>query len=291
MVIDAREQSLPIAYVNSTYEQMSDYCAAELEGTSWRTILAADDSDPEVEKVRRAIGCGEPCEATIPYVRKNGTTWLADVGIRPLSGGRGETRYFLCEHAPAAAEAGSESDVQVDLLQRALGQARQKIVSLSSTDPVSGLLRYEHFLALLRREIGTSSRDRRLLSLLVLDIVELEIYRQTFGANAADSCVRMIGAQIAGVFRRAGDLAARCDTGTFVVAVPGQSAEQIAGLGSRVADKVRDLGLHNPRARSGRYLCVRSAVGEADDGEEADALVTRVRDQLSTPSAAAAAQG
>ena len=281
LLVDARDPELTIAYVNPAFEQQSDFSAVQLEGTSWRSILAGDDASPDIAKVRVAMGCGEPCTARLPYYRKDGTTWLADVMIRPLSSVRGDTRYFLCQHALAETRTKQDVNVQVDLLQRALGQARQKIVNLSRTDPVSGLLRYEYFVSLLKRDLGTARRDRRPLTILVFEIVELDIYRQTFGANAADSCLRMIGAQIAGAFRRAGDLCARCDEATLVVAVPGQESEQIAALASRVTEKVRNLGLHNPRAQSGRYLTVRSAMTDAaTDGDEPERLVARVRAQL-----------
>ena len=281
LLIDARDASLPIAFANAAFEHLSDYSADQLEGTSWRSILAGDDSNPELAKVRAAVGCTEPCEATVPYYRKDGTTWLAHVSISPLWSVRGDTRFFLCQHAAAAARTDQDSNVQVDLLQRALGQARQKIMSLSRTDPVSGLLRYEYFLSLLKRDAGAARREGRTLAILVFEIIELETYRQTFGANAADSCVRMIGAQIAGAFRRAGDLCARCDETTFVVAVPGQGTDQVAALAARVVEKVRDLGLHNPRAQSGRYLSVRSSMADAKGNElDTQAVIARVKSEL-----------
>jgi PleD family two-component response regulator len=91
----------------------------------------------------------------------------------------------------------------------------------------------------------------------------------------------MIGAQIAGAFRRAGDLCARLDETTFVVAVPNQDAEHAASPAARVAEKVRNLGLHNPRAQSGRYLTIRCVIVGADvEGEDAETLVARARSQL-----------
>jgi diguanylate cyclase (GGDEF)-like protein/PAS domain S-box-containing protein len=279
LLIDARDPNLPIAYANSVYEDLSDYSGAELEGQSWRSLLAGDDANPEVARVRFAIGCGEPCQATIPYQRKDGTTWFAEVAIQPLSSVGGDTRYFLCQHSAAAPPANQDSNVQVDLLQRALGQARQKIMSLSRSDPVTGLLRYEYFISLLKRDVGTARRERRSLCVAVFEIVEFDTYRRTFGANAADSCLRMIAAQITGAFRRAGDLCARCDETTFVVAVPGQRSDQIAPLASRVAEKVRNLGLHNPRGQSSRHVTVRSVLADAE-GEDAAALVARVKTQL-----------
>jgi diguanylate cyclase (GGDEF)-like protein len=200
--------------------------------------------------------------------------------VQPIFGVRGDVRYFFCQHQPREIEREGAS-VEVDLLRRALGQARQKILSLDRTDPVTGLMRYDHFLMLLKRDLAVARREERPFCLLVFGIVELDTYRQTFGGNAADSAVRMIGAQIAGVFRRAGDICSRCDETTFAVALRGQDAPQAAALAKRVAEKVRSLGLHNPRAQTGRHLCIRGAWAVADPcGDDAEALLERARAEL-----------
>jgi diguanylate cyclase (GGDEF)-like protein/PAS domain S-box-containing protein len=282
LVLDARDPDLTIVYANEAYEKLSGYSVAQLPGTSWWSFVAADEASEEARTVRAALGRAESCSAAIPCYREDGTTWLAEVDIRPLSSIGGDAAFLLCQYRPPVkAERRAESNVQVALLQRALGQARQKIVSLSPTDPISGLLKYEYFLTLLERDLKMVRREGLALTVLGFEIVELDTYRQTFGSNAADSCVRMIGAQIAGAFRRASDLCARVDEVTFVVALPGQSSSQAAGYAERVRDKVRSLGLHNPRARSGRYLCVNGCAEDAVPGsEDAEGMIAKVRSQL-----------
>ena len=107
--------------------------------------------------------------------------------------------------------------------------------------------------------------------------IELDVYRQTFGAKAADSCQRMIGAQITRILRRAGDLCARYDEQTLVAAVVGQTPADVAHLVDQIADNVRQLGLHNPRGQRGRFLTVRPTPVGCPPGTEddADALVRR----------------
>jgi diguanylate cyclase (GGDEF)-like protein len=152
--------------------------------------------------------------------------------------------------SPSAGEATSE----LSLLQRELGRARQKIATLDRVDPATGLVRFPYFQDTLRRDLAMARRDRRFVTLLVFEIVEFAIYRQTFGDKAADSCQRMIGAQIMRALRRAGDLCARYEDGTLVAAVIGQHASEVQPLVDRIADSVRQLKLHNPRAKSSRYI-------------------------------------
>ena len=96
-------------------------------------------------------------------------------------------------------------------------------------------------------------------------------------AETIDSCQRMIGAQIMRTLRRAGDLCARYDDRTLVAAVLGQTPDDVRHLVDQIADNVRQLGLHNPRGRSGRHIAVRPLLVGCPPGtqDDADALVTR----------------
>jgi diguanylate cyclase (GGDEF)-like protein len=260
---------------------MSGYTAAELEGASWKSFFADDAEVGTFGDLRRAIGRGESCELTAPFFRRDGSSWSSRLSVRPLTDGRGDTRYFLCRHAFASRGGNGVADIETGLLERALGQARKKLASFDRTDAVTGLLTFEHFSAQLRRDLNIARRQHEAVSVLLFEVVELDVYRQTFGNNAADSCLKMIGAQIAGTFRRAGDLCARTDNSTIVVAVSGQDVPQVSLLAKRVAEKIRGLGLHNPRATSGRYITVRSAVVGADVGiDDVDCLLHRARAML-----------
>jgi diguanylate cyclase (GGDEF)-like protein/PAS domain S-box-containing protein len=280
VLLDARDAGLRIVYANPAFQAHSGYSSVELHGMPWTALHAGDETSAEYLQVRTAIGAAEACQATIPCFRKDGTTWDADIAIRPLANQRGETEYILIQHAPLGERSERDVNVQVDLLQRALGQAKQKIASLSQTDAVTGLLRYEHFLSFLKRELAIARRDNRPLAVGFFEIAEFDKYQQTFGANAADSCLRMIAAQLAGVFRRACDLCARHGDTTFVIAVRGQPASEVSELAARVADKVRNLGLHNPRAQSRRYLSVGSLIVDATASEEAEVLVARIKTEF-----------
>jgi PAS domain S-box-containing protein/diguanylate cyclase (GGDEF)-like protein len=285
VLVDAADPGLRIVYANPAYERQSGYSADELAGSSWQLATRDDDGSPEQKALREALRCAQTCEITIPDVRKDGTTWFAEVSVQPLSNARGELGYFLCRHRPAVAgnPLTEGANLEIDLLQRELGHARQRIANLASTDAVTGLLSYHHFVSLLDRDLAVARREQRTIAILLFEVVELDVYRQTFGANAADSCLRMIGVQIAAAFRRAGDLCARYDGASLiVVATRGQDEAQLDQLASRVADKVRGLGLHNPHARSGRYLTVRSTAVFAPPGADgAETLIDRARLKLS----------
>jgi PleD family two-component response regulator len=96
--------------------------------------------------------------------------------------------------------------------------------------------------------------------MVFFEVNDLDVYGQTFGTKAADSCLRMIAAQVTGALRRAGDLCG-CDNERRIVAlIHDQDIENVGRLATRIASNIRGLGLHNPRAESGRYVTVRFGI-------------------------------
>jgi diguanylate cyclase (GGDEF)-like protein/PAS domain S-box-containing protein len=277
LVIDASGARLPIVYANPAYAATSGYSLAELEGTDWLCHAAADDDASELVQLKKYLACSDPAELNLPFLRKDGDIWLARLKLIPLKSSATRRRFWLVQHRAVDASAVDSAE----LLKRALGQARRKLASLDRTDPVTGLLSRAHFELLLRRDLAISRREQRSLSLMLFTVPELDIYRRTFGINAVESCLRMIGAQIAGTFRRASDLCARVGEAQLAVVVVNQDESQVRRLVTLVEKKVRNLGLHNPRSRLSRYVVVRGAYSIADPAKDGiDSLVTRAEESL-----------
>jgi diguanylate cyclase (GGDEF)-like protein/PAS domain S-box-containing protein len=274
LVADASDARLPVVYVNAAYERLTGFALADLARRPWALLERASGVD--VTQLRGAIGRGEAWQATVADLRKDGTSWTSEVTVTPLHNGRGELKFFMCTQRAAGASEGAtvaraNADVgEVSLLQHELGRARQKLATLDRVDPATGLLRFPHFQELVRRDLAIARRDRRYVSLLVFEIVEFDIYLQTFGDKAAESCQRMIGAQIARALRRAGDLCARYEDATLVAAVLGQAPAEIQPIADRIAESVRELRLHNPRGKTSRHISVRSTIIGCPPGAHED---------------------
>ncbi len=273
LIADSSHPEVPVVYANAAYERLTGYTLAELAGQPWAALARAPAADEALASVKAALADGKACRAAILELRKDGTSFMCEISVTPLQGPRGDLRYFLLSHElaapmhqtewPPAGEASSE-------LQRQLGGARQKIATLDRLDPATGLLRFAYFQEMLRRDLAMARRDRRFVTLLVFEIAEFDVYRQTFGDKAADSCQRMIGAQIMRALRRAGDLCARYDDTTLVAAVIGQHASDIQPITERIAEGIKQLKLHNPRAKSSRYIAARMIVISCPPGAHDD---------------------
>lgn len=284
LVADARSPNLAVLYTNPAYEDLTGHAGADLVGTPWGLPRRDSEGQPELERLKQAIERGEMCDATIADVRKDGVTWRSRVTVAPVKNGRGDLLYFLCIQKPAPERDAGTVD-EVTALQRELISARQKIASMDRIDPVTGLMRLSYFQEVLRRDLAIARRDRRFITVLVLEIVEFETYRQTFGAKAADSCQRMIGAQVMRTLRRAGDLCARLADAKLVAAVMNQQPEEAGALAAQIGANVRGLGLHNPRAKSGKHISIRIGLAGAapSSAEGPESLIARAHAELEAP--------
>ncbi|HUF73109.1 MAG TPA: diguanylate cyclase [Gammaproteobacteria bacterium] len=272
LVVDASGPGIEIVYANPTYETASGFEADELVGTSWLSYLAVDEGSQELIRLKQSMAAADAQSLSLPFIRKDGDIWLGRMRLTPLKHSGDERRLVLVEHRSEERPAVEDAE----LMKRALGIARKRIASLDRTDAVTGLMSRTQFSLMLKREIAVARREERTLCLMLFTIPELDVYRQTYGNNAADSCLRMIGAQIAGTFRRAGDLSARIDESTLAVSVAGYEADEAAERIALVEQKARNLGLHNPRGRSGRYVFVQGVAVAADpDVDDVEALIAR----------------
>jgi diguanylate cyclase (GGDEF)-like protein/PAS domain S-box-containing protein len=276
LVVDATAPELPVVYANAAYERLTGYPLAELAGHPW-AAFGRTPGDETLATLQAAIAAGQPCRTALSDLHKDGASFTCEITVTPLHGPRGDLRYFLLSHGPAArteqagpAESAPGGEASSELLQIDLGRARQKVATIDRIDQGTGLPRFPYFQEMLRRDLAMARRDRRFVTLLVFEIVEFEAYRQTFGDKAADSCQRMIGAQIARVLRRAGDLCARYDDRTLVAAVIGQHMSEVEPLTQRIAAGIGQLKLHNPRAKSSRYIETRVTVINCPPGAHDD---------------------
>jgi diguanylate cyclase (GGDEF)-like protein/PAS domain S-box-containing protein len=282
VLIDAQDACMPIVFVNPAFEKLTGYTADEVVGMPWQPFNRDRVGDPELERLRAAVSRAEAVEVSLPDVRKDGGVWLSRVSFSPVPGSEGEAKYLLFLQRESGESAPDRGAAETGRHRRELGRGRPRFEPTGRTDVATGLLRYEHFVDVLNRDLAIARRDQRPVSVMLFEIVEFDVYRETFGDKAAESCLRMVAAQIGGTLRRAGDLCSRWSDSVLVASVLGQEPAQARELADRITRNVLGLKLHNPRAQSGRYVTVTSAVrgGVPKPEEDAEEFVTQTERSL-----------
>jgi len=258
-LIDGSAEPVIVAKINST-DWPVVLCNPALEALAGEVAIHGQPFADVVEKLfdrALAIEISEAIrarlESTIPVEINNQEFLLA---LKPLvSPGRTDPEYYVGYLRGAATVTGAVAAES----QQALVNAKRRIRDLSREDPVTGLLNAQAFRDVLDHDWSVARREKSRLSLVAFTLDEFDQYLEVFGRHAADSCQRRVAGAIRRCLKRASDVAARIDGGQgYRLVVLSHSADEplVREFASMIATSVRELGLHHPRSRAGRFVTV-----------------------------------
>jgi diguanylate cyclase (GGDEF)-like protein/PAS domain S-box-containing protein len=248
VICDATTPDCPVIYANAAFSQMCGYPAAALLGTNLR-VLQGNDRDQETrQRMREAIERGEQARVLIRNYRPDGSLFWNEIVIQPVNDGNGKLTHFIGYHRDASERLKSAE------------RSAQGLPPWLREDRLTGLHSRAYFEELLQRDWLLAQRDSHEIGLTLFDIDDLATYNETFDKAAGDACIRRIARVIGASYRRGGDLVGRWEGGTFAVLTQGDAAEKASQYAQVVAQRVRDLLMHHPRAGSGRFVTLSAGV-------------------------------
>lgn len=256
LLLESTGDELRIRYANSQFTRLSGFTVNELTDLQWRDVCR----DICAAEIRETLQSRDSYCGTLLMENADGSRWRSGVRVRALLDENGDPNCWLCQFVPPAYFSSGDSDLAGIWFDPDCSGPRQRFGRLDRIDSTSGLLRFERFREFLEREVAMAARDKKAVTLVMFRIMEFEEYRCTFGVNAANSCLGMIGKQITATLRRRTDLCARVNDDTIAVAVVGQNTDDIAAVLERICENVEALRIHNPRGRCSRYLSLRYCV-------------------------------
>src|SRR5262245_13319927 len=94
-ISDAAQPDHPVIYVNSAFEQLTGYAAAEVLGTNLR-ILQGDDREQEgLRRLREAMARGEACRVLLRNYRKSGGMLWNELYLQPMHNADGVLAHWV----------------------------------------------------------------------------------------------------------------------------------------------------------------------------------------------------
>lgn len=119
--------------------------------------------------------------------------------------------------------------------------AEQAAEALSVTDFLTGLANRRRLDRFLRDEWRRALRQRRPLSLSVIDVDHFKILNDTLGHSAGDVCLRQVAGILGQCARRPTDLAARLGGEEFVVVLADTTLDGAVVVANRIRESVAEL--------------------------------------------------
>lgn len=148
---------------------------------------------------------------------------------------------------------------------------RQLLGWVAEHDALSGLANRRSHDRALDQRIAQARRDRRPLSLLLLDLDDFKAYNDAFGHPAGDALIRTFGELLAGFARRPLDLAARVGGEEFALLLYNCDSAAAQRIARQVIAALAALELRHPRDAALR-VGVSIGVATLQEGQRAEQL-------------------
>jgi diguanylate cyclase (GGDEF)-like protein/PAS domain S-box-containing protein len=277
-LIDAQGPDQPVIYVNPGFVTLTGYRPEDLLGRNLRLLQGDDREQDGRHRLREAIKLGETCRVLMRNYRKDGTLFWNDLTMLALKEPDGRVTHFAAYYR----DAGDRLRLDPKLARDSLSGAHQPTGVAVRDDRLTGLYTLAYLQELLKRDWAIAQREHRSIAVFAIDIDALDIYNATFGRAAGDSAIRRVSHCVSGCLRRSSDVTARIEGGSLMAFAPGMDVDRARALADVMAERVRELRIHNPRSGVLRYMSVSvgvcAAIPEAEASSEA--LVEKSQLQL-----------
>lgn len=155
-----------------------------------------------------------------------------------------------------------------------LKQQADLLESMSMVDALTHASNRRCFDCAMETEWKRAAREKKPLSLLMIDIDHFKEYNDHYGHGAGDTCLQSVAAALKAGVSRPGDLVARYGGEEFAVILPETAGQAARHIADRLCQSVRDLGL--PHEHSSAGTCVTVSIGCATVDPDGDADPSQV---------------
>jgi diguanylate cyclase (GGDEF)-like protein len=158
-----------------------------------------------------------------------------------------------------------------------LEEARQELIQLSRTDPMTGLANRRHFE---EHQLGELRRALRLeypISLLMIDVDYFKGFNDRYGHAAGDDCLKSLARVLDSSFKRAGELPARMGGEEFAVFLPGYDLEAAAAVAESLRKAIEALDILHQGSPWGRVTASMGCASWSGFGEPSEVMETLLK--------------
>lgn len=121
---------------------------------------------------------------------------------------------------------------------------------LSTTDQLTGIPNRRSFNIQLNKEWGRNMRDKKPLSLMILDIDRFKDFNDTYGHQQGDEVLKVLASKLTESLRRSSDFAARWGGEEFVILLPNTYINGALINAERIREKIEKTPVPTPNGHT-----------------------------------------
>lgn len=275
-LVDARQDGLPVLYVNPAFERLTGYTRDELTGRNLRVLHSEAPNQPGLLRLREAIRTGAEGRFVVQNFRKGGESFWMDVQLLPLRDAEGRLTHWLSLHAEAEARGAVDDRAATGRFRAMTPEALQRM------DPLTGLRTRSAFEELLGHRLELAAREGGRLTLFLAQVDDFDRYVDTFDRAAGDALLKRVAFALGTCFRRGSDVLGRHDDAVFAALAATMPDERVGAHAREACTRVGDLRIHHPRSRYRRHvtLSIGAVGGAPPPGTTAETLLRVASEQL-----------
>ena len=193
----------PCTYANAAFEELTGFTADDIDHHGL-DLLHGEETDPQhVAQLRSCLVEGRELRLLIRTYRKDGTWFWNLLHLIPLNEGRGKSAHCLLMLRDV-----TEQHTRID-----------RLVHHAQRDPLTGLANRSVLIDRVEQLIEQAHQQGGSFALVFVDIDRFKQINDTFGHEAGDEILKLVGARLTHG-ARVGDTVCRIGGDEFVLLLP-----------------------------------------------------------------------
>jgi diguanylate cyclase (GGDEF)-like protein/PAS domain S-box-containing protein len=223
-------------YVSPAFTTLTGWSTAESMTQRWGEYIHKEDRPAALAVLHQLRSGANRITYSFRYRRKDGAYRWVEALIQAVERAAGQERQFVANLRDIDKRKAAEEEIAT---------LNRKLAAQALTDGLTGLANRRSFDEAIEDECARMRRDRKPLSLLMIDLDRFKLYNDRYGHQQGDDCLRTVSAVIADFARRPGDLAARYGGEEIALLLPGTDERGVRLLAETLRASVEAMGLQH----------------------------------------------
>ena len=213
------------SYVSPSFTRLTGWSVAEAMQYELQGLIHPDDREELLAVGARLRAGAIQATGRLRHLRKDGSYVWVEICIRMVERTGGDVLRFVANIRDISERKVAEDQIMA---------LNRELAVLANTDGLTGLANRRRFDQALGQEWDRAARDRKPLSLLMIDVDRFKLYNDRYGHQRGDRCLHTVAAAVSEAARRPGDLAARYGGEEIALLLPSAAAAGAADVAARL---------------------------------------------------------